>query len=52
MFNSEQEYVLKVKLGGETTEYYVNQSQGTLKAHWGLGVRFKPSENAARENVF
>lgn len=30
MFSSEQEYVLKVKLGGETTEYYVNQSQGLL----------------------
>lgn len=34
------------------TESIFTPLLGTLKTHWGLGVRFKPSENAARENVF
>lgn len=34
------------------TESIFTPLLGTLKTHWGLGVRFKPSENAARDNVF
>jgi len=34
------------------TESIFTPLLGTLKTHWGLGVRLKPSENAARENLF